>query len=71
MRADWLSLNYGAYSGDLRSTGIDVLYRPFRHVGFGVGLRAFVLDVEIDESNWRGKARTSYTGPTAFLNVSF
>jgi hypothetical protein len=71
MRADWLSLNYGAYSGDLRSTAIDVLYRPFRHVGFGVGLRAFVLDVEIDQADWRGKARTSYTGPTAFVTVSF
>ena len=71
MRADWLSLNYGDYSGDLRSTGIDVLYRPFRHVGFGVGVRAFVLDVEIDDSGWHGKARTSYTGPTAFVTVSF
>lgn len=71
MRVDWLSLNYDIYSGDLRSTAIDVLYRPFRNVGFGLGLRTFVLDVEIDDSEWRGKARTSYTGPTAFVTVSF
>jgi hypothetical protein len=71
MRVDWLSLNYDVYSGDLRSTAIDLLYRPFRNVGFGFGLRSFVLDVEIDDSNWRGRARTSYTGPTAFVNVSF
>jgi hypothetical protein len=70
-RMDWLSLNYDAYSGDLRSTAIDVLYRPFRHVGFGMGLRTFVLDVEIDKTDWRGQARTTYTGPTAFVNVSF
>ena len=71
MRMDWLSLNYDIYSGDLRSTAIDVLYRPFRNVGFGLGFRTFVLDVEIDDSEWRGKARTSYTGPTAFVTVSF
>lgn len=71
MRVDWLSLNYDIYSGDLRSTAIDVLYQPFRRVGFGFGLRTFVLDVEIDDSTWRGRARTSYTGPTAFMSVSF
>ena len=70
-RVDWLSLNYDIYSGDLRSTSIDVLYRPFRNVGFGVGLRTFVLDVEIDDPDWRGRARTSFTGPTAFVSVSF
>jgi hypothetical protein len=70
-RLDWLSLNYDAYSGDLRSTAIDVLYRPFRNVGFGLGLRTFVLDVEIDDTDWRGRARTTYTGPTAFMTVSF
>ena len=71
MRVDWLSLNYDIYSGDLRSTAIDVLYQPFKSVGFGFGLRTFVLDVEIDDSTWRGRARTSYTGPTAFVSVSF
>ncbi len=70
-RLDWLSLNYDAYSGDLRSTAIDVLYRPYRSVGFGLGLRSFVLDVEIDDTDWRGRARTTFTGPTAFVTVSF
>jgi hypothetical protein len=70
-RVDWLSLNYDIYSGDLRSTSIDVLYRPYRNVGFGFGLRTFVLDVEIDDPDWRGRARTTFTGPTAFVSVSF
>ena len=71
MRMDWLSLNYDAYSGDVRNIAVDMLYRPFRHVGFGLGMRAFVLDVEIDDTNWRGRARTTFTGPTAFVTVSF
>ena len=70
-RVDWLSLNYDIYSGDLRSTAIDVLYRPYRNVGFGLGLRTFVLDVEIDDTDWRGRARTTFTGPTAFVTMSF
>jgi hypothetical protein len=70
-RLDWFSLNYDAYSGYLRSTAVDVLYRPFRDVGFGLGLRSFVLDVEIDDSDWRGRSRTTFTGPAAFITVSF
>ena len=70
-RLDWLSLNYDIYSGDLRNTSIDVLYQPFRNVGFGLGVRSFILDVEIDDDKWRGKARTVFTGPTAFMSVSF
>lgn len=70
-RLDWLSLNYDIYSGDLRNTSIDVLYQPFRNVGFGLGVRSFILDVEIDDDKWRGRARTVFTGPTAFMSVNF
>lgn len=71
MRMDWLSLNYDIYSGDFRNTAIDVLYQPFRNVGFGLGLRSYVLDVEIDDTDWKGRARTVFTGPAAFMTVSF
>ena len=71
MRADWLSLSYGAYSGDVRSIAMDVLYQPFRNVGFGLGTRSLVLDLEVDKASWRGRARTAFTGPTAFMTVSF
>ena len=71
MRADWLSLSYGAYSGDVRSIAMDVLYQPFCNVGFGLGTRSLVLDLEVDKASWRGRARTAFTGPTAFMTVSF
>jgi hypothetical protein len=70
-RADWLSLSYGNYSGALRSTALDVLYHPFRNVGFGLGQRTLVLDIEISETSWHGKARSTFTGPTAFMTISF
>jgi hypothetical protein len=71
MRMDWLSLSYGDYTGDIRNTAIDVLYQPFRHVGFGLGMRGLILDVKIEDPGWTGRARTAYTGPAAFMTVSF
>jgi hypothetical protein len=70
-RMDWLSLNYDVYSGDLRTTAIEVIYQPFRNVAFGAGLRSFFVDVDIDSSDWHGKARTTFTGPAAFMRASF
>ena len=71
MRADWLSLTYGDYSGDVRNLEINALYQPFRNVGFGLGVRSLVIDVDIDNTDWRGQARLSFQGPTAFMTVSF
>ena len=71
MRMDWLSLTYGDYAGDVRSYAIDMLYQPFRNVGFGMGMRTLVVDLTIDDPNWTGRARTTYAGPAAFMTVSF
>src|SRR5262245_16200159 len=71
MRMDWLSLSYDAYSGDIRSTAIDLLYQPFRNVGFGFGMRSLIVDVDIDSSDWRGRARTAFSGPTVTMTISF
>jgi hypothetical protein len=71
VRGDWLSLSYGPYTGDFRSAAIDVLYQPFRHVGFGLGMRTLLLDLSVDKTSWRGNARSSFTGPTVYMTVSF
>jgi hypothetical protein len=71
MRADWLSLTYGDYSGDVRNIELNALYQPYRNVGFGLGVRSLLIDVEMDNSDWRGQARLAFQGPTAFVTVSF
>jgi long-subunit fatty acid transport protein len=71
MRVDWLSLTYGDYSGDVRGIGLDVLYQPFRHIGFGLGVRSLMMDITIEDPDWRGEARMSYSGPTLFMTASF
>ncbi|MGA9032275.1 MAG: hypothetical protein WB402_07160 [Sulfuricaulis sp.] len=71
MRTDWLSLSYGAYSGDIRNMAIDVLYQPFRNVGFGLGTRTLNIDVSVDNTNWHGSAKMVFQGPIAFMTASF
>jgi hypothetical protein len=70
MSADWLSLTYGDYSGSLRNIEIDVLYQPFRHVGFGLGVRSMTINLGIDHSDWRGEAVMSFQGPTMYMIVT-
>lgn len=71
MRGDWLSLTYGDFSGDVRDIKIDVLYQPFQHIGFGLGVRSLTIDLEIDRSDWRGNARLNFQGPTIFMTATF
>ena len=71
VNADWLSLAYGDYSGDVRNMALDLLYQPYRHVGFGLGLRSLTIDIEIDHSDWDGAARITFQGPTAYVTYSF
>jgi hypothetical protein len=70
-RVDWLSLRYEEYGGSLTSTALDVLYQPFRHVGFGLGLRNYHLKADFANSDWHGRAEMHFTGPTAFVTASF
>ena len=69
-RLDRFSLNYSYYSGYLRNAVVDVPYQPLRHVGFGLGIRDLFGHLDIDKSDWQGKARTTFTGPTAFMTLS-
>ena len=71
MNADWLSLAYGDYSGDVRNMALDLLYQPYRHIGFGLGVRSLTIDIEIDHPDWDGAARVTFQGPTAYVTYSF
>lgn len=71
MKLDWLSLDYGDYSGDLRYIALDALYQPFRHIGFGFGFHQLLYDLGMDSTDWSGRVRLQLQGPSAFMTVSF
>jgi hypothetical protein len=70
-RADWLSLSYDDYSGDIRYVALDIIYQPFRNFGFGFGWHSLITNLSVDKTDWRGQVRVAYQGPSAYANFSF
>ena len=70
-RLDRFSLTYDQYSGSITGMGLELLYQPFRHVGFGVGYQSLFIDFEATRGDFVGKINQSMQGPTVFLNASF
>src|SRR6185436_5656410 len=71
LRTDWLSLDYDKYSGSIRASAIDLIYQPFKHVAFGVGMHTLNLKAQVDNPNSKFQARVNLNGPAAFVSVSF
>jgi hypothetical protein len=71
MRSDWLSLEYDKYSGSIRATRLDIVYQPFKHVAFGLGMHTLNLKLDVQNEHSKFQARSSLQGPAAFLSVSY
>lgn len=59
------------YSGFLLDLGFDFIYSPFKHFGFGGGLRYFDLRLKADDGKFSGEFDYGYWGPTLFLVGKF
>ena len=70
-RLDRFSLSYDKYDGSLTSLGLDILYQPFRNVGFGAGYRGLFIRMDAEGDNRTLSFRQSFEGPTFFVNASF
>jgi hypothetical protein len=65
------ALNVGDYSGSLIDAGVDLAYSPWRHFGFGAGIRYFAIRLEAENNRLDGEFDFNYWGPTLFGVVSF
>jgi hypothetical protein len=70
-RLDAFKLEYDPYRGRILSIGIDALYQPSRHWGFGLGWRTLQIEGGVDSGDWNGEIDTTYQGPIAFVSASF
>ena len=70
-RLDRFSLSYDKYNGSLTSLALDLLYQPFRNVGFGAGYRALAIRAEAEGDRATLRMRQNFEGPILFLTVSF
>lgn len=57
--------------GSIFELDADVIWQPFRHVGFGLGYRYFRVDVESKGSDLNGKFEFEYHGPSLYVSASF
>jgi hypothetical protein len=70
-RMDRFALKYGKYSGNLTGIGLDVMYQPFKNVGFGLGSRALALKVSAEDAGRKAEFKQTFQGPTLFVSASF
>jgi hypothetical protein len=71
MRFDYFAVQVDQYDGEIASIGLDLQYQPFRHVGFGIGIRTLDVQLEADEDDFRGKVESRFNGPIFYINASF
>lgn len=70
-RMDRFILRYQEFDGSVSALGLDLMYQPFRHVGFGLGSRALLIDMAATDGGRTLKFKQSFQGPLIFMNVSF
>jgi len=70
-RLDWLSASIGNYSGSMWDIQAGVNYQAFKNIGFGLYYKAFLLDVDVDKSDWHGKAKLNQAGPVLTLTATW
>jgi hypothetical protein len=70
-RADWLSVTFGDYSGNLWSASAGINYQAFKNVGFGLSYTAFDLSADVDKNDWHGKVGSEQHGPRLTVTASW
>jgi len=70
-RLDVLRIQSDPFYGNILSIGVDALWQPWRHLGFGAGWRTLQVSGGVSSSDWEGQITTDYTGPILFVSSSF
>ena len=70
-RMDRFALKYDKFSGNLTGIGLDVMYQPFKNVGFGFGSRALALKMSAEDNGRKAEFKQTFQGPLVYANVSF
>jgi hypothetical protein len=70
-RIDEFSLTYQQYHGGITVMGLNLLYQPFEHVGFGLGYTGLFLNFSAGQGSFEGKYNQNLQGPSLYLTASF
>lgn len=70
-RLDWLSLTIDDYTGRLVNTEVSAAYRLIKQLDVGVAYRYVDYKLRVNESDWNGRVRYQFSGPSLFLRAGF
>ena len=65
------ALSSSDFSGRFMNLAVRTEYWFFNHLGAGLALNGFRLDMEVDSDDWRGEAESKYLGPQIYVTVRF
>jgi hypothetical protein len=65
---DFFALEVGGFKGRLIDSLMVLEWRAFEHFGFGLGYNRFLIDVQLDMSDYEGDFEYTYNGLLFFLS---
>ena len=71
LHGEAFALSIGDYSGNLVNLSARTEYWFFNHVGAGLALNWFRLDVEAESDDWHGELEYKYWGPQIYITARF
>ncbi len=63
LRFDWLSANFDKYDGYIVNSSASIGYAIGDHFGVSLAYNYFELSVDIDDTDWHGRAKLRFDGP--------
>ena len=69
--AQFFALSFDEYDGNLQDYKIVVTWQPKKWLGIGLGYNQFGIDVDVDQSKFKGSLDWKYQGPMLYYSATF
>ena len=70
-RVDWISANVDVYDGTMWNFNAGVNFQAWKHIGFDLSYQYFDIELSVDDGDWIGRAKMSYSGPVVSMTVNW
>lgn len=71
LQGGYFPLKFGNVDGEIWTARAQLEYRFSRHVGFGLAVEGFELNIESTQGAWQGAIKYNYWGPQLYLKSRF
>lgn len=67
----YLALEIGEYKGKFTNLRAKLEYYPYKHVGFGLGIDHFDMEISANKTEFKGRLDWRYTGAQIYTTIRF